>query len=78
MILYNWLSLIPQLKLEFLLICDHPLATTVADLVERGGVNFHKQGRSPCPRHEVPSGGRVREAGVPGKKIEIRKCLDDF
>ena len=33
-------------------------------------------------RHEVRSGGRGEEAGCPpfpsGKKIEIRKCLDDF
>ena len=41
--------------------------STVADpgFGGRGGVNFHKQGRSPCPRHEVPSGGRVREGGCP-------------
>ena len=31
----------------------------------RGGVNCHKQGRSPCSRHEVASGGWVREGGVP-------------
>ena len=31
----------------------------------KGGVNCHRQGRSPCSRHEVPSGGRVREGGVP-------------
>ena len=24
-------------------------------------MNCHRQGRSPCPRHEVASGGRVRE-----------------
>ena len=47
----------------------------------RGGVNCHKQGRSPCPRHEVASGGRVREGVSPlpfWKKMEIRKCLEDF
>ena len=26
-----------------------------------GGVNCHTQGRSPCPRNEVPSVGRIRE-----------------
>ena len=31
-----------------------------------GGVNFH----FPCPRHEVPSGGRVREVGVPHPHLE--------
>ena len=36
----------------------------------RWGVNCHKQGRSPCPRHEVPSGGRVREGGVPPPYLE--------
>ena len=46
-------------------------------------MNFHQPGRSPCPRHEVPSGGRDGEGGGDppsplGNKIEIRKCLDDF
>ena len=43
------------------------VANTVADpgFGGRGGVNCHRQGRSPCSRHEVPSGGRVREGGVP-------------
>ena len=36
----------------------------------RGGVNCHRQGRSPCSRHEVPSGGRVREGGVPPPYLE--------
>ena len=36
----------------------------------RGGVNFHKQGRSPCSRHEVASGGWVREGGVPPPYVE--------
>ena len=31
----------------------------------RGGVNCHRQGRSPCSRHEVRSGGRVRGGGCP-------------
>ena len=40
-----------------------------------GGVNCDKQGRSRCPRHEVGSG---RRGGSSRKKIESRKCLDDF
>ena len=37
----------------------------------RGGVNCHKQGRSPCSRHEVTSGGGgVREGGVPPAHVE--------
>ena len=49
-----------------------------------GGVNCHKQGRSPWSRHEVTSGGWLREGGGGGvplpmlKKMEIRKCLEDF
>ena len=45
---------------------------TVADpgFGGRGGVNCHRQGRSPCSRHEVPSGGRVREGGVPPTHVE--------
>ena len=40
-------------------------STPVADpgFGGRGGVNCHKQGRSPCSRHEVASGGWVREGG---------------
>ena len=47
----------------------------------RGSVNYHRQGRNPCPRHEVPSGGWDRESPPPspgGNKMEIRKCLDEF
>ena len=50
------------------LITGCPLITgSVADpgFGGRGGVNCHKQGRSPCSRHEVASGGWVREGGVP-------------
>ena len=51
-----------------------------------GGVNCHKQGRSPCSRHEVASGGGGGGGGsgrgvspLPiGKKMEIRKCLEIF
>ena len=45
---------------------------TVADpgLGGRGGVNCHKQGRSPCSRHEVASGGWVREGGVPPSYLD--------
>ena len=35
-----------------------------------GGVNCHKQGRSPCSRHEVASGGWVREGGVTPPDVE--------
>ena len=34
-----------------------------------------------CSRHEVPSGGGTGEGCLPsivGKKMEIRKCLDDL
>ena len=48
-----------------------------------GGVNCHKQGRRPWSRHEVASGGGSgRGGGVSPlpmlKKMEIRKCLEDF
>ena len=35
-----------------------------------GGVNCHRQGRSPCPRYEVPNGGWVRDGGVPPPYLE--------
>ena len=45
---------------------------TVADpgFGGRGGVNCTKQGRSPCSRHEVASGGWVTEGGVPPPFVE--------
>ena len=44
----------------------------IEDLVEGGGgEHCHKQGPSPCPRHEVPSGGRVREGGVPHRERKL-------
>ena len=56
--------------------------SVLQDLVEGGGgVNCNKQGRSPRSRHEVGRGGTGRGGGSPspdGKKMEIRKCLDDF
>ena len=60
---------------------------TVADpgFGRRGGVNCHRQGRSPCSRHQVASGGWVKwrvgggDTPLPmWKKMEIRKCLEDF
>ena len=36
----------------------------------RGGVNCPKQGLRPCSRHEVASGGWVREGGVPPPFVE--------
>ena len=33
-------------------------------------MNCHKQGRSPCARHEVAIGGWVREGGVPPPHLE--------
>ena len=64
-----------------------PFVKAVADpgFGGRGGgcVNCHKQGQSPCSRHEVASRGwRGSGRGVSPlpiwKKMEIRKCLEDF
>ena len=35
-----------------------------------GGVNCDKQGLRPCPRHEVPSWGWVRDGVVPPPHVE--------
>ena len=50
--------------------------SVLQDLVEGGGVgvNCNKQGRSPRSRHAVARG----RGGTDEKKMEIRKCLDDF
>ena len=47
----------------------------------KGGVNCHKQGQSRCLRHEMASGGGSGRGVSPipmWKKMEIRKCLEDF
>ena len=49
---------------------EGPLAVADPGFGGRGGVNCHRQGRSPCSRHEVPSGGRVREGGMPPPHLE--------
>ena len=42
-------------------------------------VNCNKQGQSPRSRHEMARGtGRGLPPSPDGKKMEIRKCLDDF
>ena len=56
--------------------------SVLQNLVEVRGVNCNKQGQSPRSRHEVARGGTGRGGGgcppsPDGKKMEIRKCLDD-
>ena len=43
-------------------------------------MNCHRQGRSPCSRHKVARGGGGGGGGKypMWKKMEIRKCLEDF
>ena len=63
-------------------LCNYSgLLSKCQDLVEGGGgVNCNKHGRSPRSRHKVARGweGGGGAPSPDGKKMEIRKRLDDF
>ena len=72
-------------------LCNHSgflskchIVTGYSRILVGEGVNCNKQGRSPRSRHEVARGEGVGQGGgggppsPDGKKMEIRKCLDEM